>query len=498
MKKNNLYILSVMLLLGLLSSCFEDEGNYNYVDLPRFEVDTTGVTTLMSIRQFDTVDIPSHLIYDGDKSKLDYTWSAYVDDNYGTNIADTLATTENFHEQITLQPERYVLEFCATNRETGLKTKMKYIINVESYSGAGLMIFYSNGSNCDIDIIRTKSFLGSISVNEVRRNIYSNIVSNPKLTGTPVGIGDMGDYLDIVTTEEALQTSRNDFGMTRDFNAMFFENPGVKKPQGYSTITNSGDKVFINNGLAYICIRGSEYYPTARTMVNDSYYASPYTVFAYGMNNVIFDEEHSRFLYCGMYSGTFEKAGDSKLANMDKTLLGFHRGFTDGKIRFSNYAYAVMKSKSDDSQRFIHVISAARNAVDIKQLYSFNISAFPEICQATDYAFSEVSPLFYYSSEHSLYVCPFSLDQNSITTPSVASWTCPAGESITCMKLFKDSGVDLAVSAAHKYVVVATYNGKIGKVYILKTDMASGVIDSTPVETYEGFGRISVIEFKNS
>ncbi len=497
MKKYLVYLLGTILTCSLFS-CFEDEGNYDYMDLPRFEVDTVGVNTIISVRQFDMVNLTPKLIYEGSKSDLEYIWSTYVDDNYGQNNADTLATSESFNKKITLQPNHYILEFCARNKNNGLQIKMKYTLNVESYTGPGLLVLYSNGSNCDVDIIRTKSFMGGISANEVKRNIYTNIDSNPPLAGNPIGIGVNENYLDIVTDAEAIQTSRDDLGMTRSFTQMFAENAPAKKPQGYNSCNNGGDKEFINDGLFYTSNYGSELYVTARTMNADSYYASPFTVYTYGNNHLVYDEKNARFLYSGMFSGILEKASDSKLANMNRTLLAFSKGYTDGKIRFSNYAYAIMKDRSDEAKRYLVNVRAARSALDIQMLNDFDISSFPGITSATGYAFSESSPLFYYTTSNSLYVCPFNLDQNTINNPSAASWTVPTGETITYLQLFKKSGINLSENPANKYLIVATYNGSKGKVYLIKTDMASGVIDPNPVEVYDGFGKVGAVEFKNN
>ncbi len=58
-----------------------------------------------------------------------------------------------------------------------------------------------------------------------------------------------------------------------------------------------------------------------------------------------------------------------------------------------------------------------------------------------------------------LYVCPFDLDSATPAIPSVASWTCPAGEEITYMRLFTESGVGLSESVANKLLIVGTWNG---------------------------------------
>ena len=71
MKKILLFVFSALALFNL-SSCFEDEGNYDYVDLPRFVVDTTGVNMSITVTQSEQLSVPARLVYDGNKSDLDY------------------------------------------------------------------------------------------------------------------------------------------------------------------------------------------------------------------------------------------------------------------------------------------------------------------------------------------------------------------------------------------------------------------------------------------
>ena len=66
------------------------------------------------------------------------------------------------------------------------------------------------------------------------------------------------------------------------------------------------------------------------------------------------------------------------------------------------------------------------------------------------------------------------------------------------MKLFTQDGIGVEESLAYKLLMVATWNGSEGKVYLLKTDLATGVIDTTPIETFGGFGEVGSIAFKSN
>lgn len=482
-----------------LSSCYEDEGNYAYSELPRFEVDSTLVKKAISITQFERLQIPSNLVYGGNKADLDFSWSVYRYDpsSYGENVADTIATTENFDQEITLQPNKYTLEFCATNRNNGLKSKMRYVLTVESYSGAGLMVFYSKGDHCDVDIVKTKTLIGSYSQSSVKRNFYTFISSNPKLTGNPIAISCKSDYLVLVTDKGAVNTSANDFSVIRNFDDLFWNAPSVRKPQGFNTIYSYEGHVLVNDGGVYSLLPRhiQPVYRDALAMVDDEYYASPYTGYIFGMGIMAYDKLKSRFIACDLWSGQFKQASNGQLRDLGMTQLGLMRGITmAGGV---NYLYSFMKEKADDSKRHLLLISAGRTETNLSLVNDFDISNLPEIQSAQNYAVSELSPVFYYSTQRSIYLCPFSIDQKTVAKPDAPEWTSPDGEDITHMWLFNISGIDLPESASHKYMLVSTYDGAQGRLYILKTDMATGRITSEPIEVFDGFGKIGGVDFKD-
>lgn len=495
MKKILLYMASLLALLNL-SSCFEDEGNYDYVDLQPFVVDTVGVNTSFTVSQFENLNVPSRLIYGGNKSDLDFVWTIYGDNTYGENRADTLATTENFNQEITTKPGSYILKFCATERNTGLCSTMLYHLTIESAVGSGLMVFYNKNASCDIDIIKTKTFIGSVQDNKLVRNIYSRIKSNISLRGNPWMIHRMEGYMDIFTDETGVRVSPDDMSLITDFNGMFWEKPDVCKPQGYYSMDES-DNLFVNNGELYVLLgswsNGNPYYAGARAITGESYVASPYCTYSWGRGAFAYDMLNCRFIWGDQWSGEMQVVPSEKMSNLDMDLHCLQHGFTTEEWTY--YAYGVLNERNSDKWH-LYAMSTGYSPDAHKVLADFDITSAKEISKSRFYEISEVSPLMYYASANSIYVCPFDLSSATATCPSKASWSSPAGEEITYMQLFRGQGINLTESAANKYLLVATWNGTEGKIYILKTDMASGVIDTTPVETYGGFGKIGTITFK--
>lgn len=499
MKKILFFVFSVFALVNL-SSCFEDEGNYNYVDLPRFEVDTTGVNMSMTVTQFDQLSVPSRLVYDGNKGDLDFYWVAYGTDFYGENISDTLAKTENFSQEVALRPGSYLLEFLAVVKETGRRSSMQYNLTVESAVGSGLLVLYDKGGECDVDIIKTKTLIGSLAESKVVRNIYSRVEGNTKLTGTPLAMEYFSsmEHIEIFTETGGVWVSPDDMGQMATFNEMFWDTPAVCKPQGLFKQANYA-AYLVNNGLVYYLNGNGIYssnpvylYPGELT-IEDSYYAAPWTTWAWGGVPYCYDMMHGRFLVGGSWSSLLQIPSDEKLKNLNMDMHYMAPGFSPS----GSYAYAVMEGKSGEGWH-LYSMNVTSNPNSCKLVADFDLTDAPEFASSRCYAYNSVSPLFYYASATNLYVCPFDIDSATPATPSQPSWTCPSGEEITCMRLFTESGVDLKESAANKFLLVATWNGSEGKLYILKTDMASGVIDSAPVETYSGFGKIATVAFKRS
>ena len=498
MKKAFLFIFSAIALLNLVS-CYEDEGNYDYVDLQRFIVDTTGVNMSITVTQFDQLSVPSRLVYDGNKGDLDYYWVAYKNETYGDNPSDTLARTENLNEEITLSPGSYLLEFLAVVKETGRRSSMQYNLTVESAVGSGLLVFYKKNDVCDVDIVKTKTVVGSLTEDKLVRNIYSRIDDNVKLHGKPWLIACVGsDYIELLTDCDGTRVSPDDMGKMSDWSGMFWDTPTNCLPQGFFdagwgsvALVNDGEVFYLNGGWA----AGGPLYPGGKTMNNDTYYAAPWVIFAYGGEPFCYDMWHGRFLTCASWSSLFQPAGDEKLRDLKMEMYYMGKGYSGSTSAY--YAFGVMKSLEDTSWH-LYAVNANTNPSDCKLVADFDMSQAPEFNNALYYDFSTVSPLFYYASATSVYVCPFTLDNATAAIPSAPSWTCPAGEEITYMKLFTQDGIGVEESLAYKLLMVATWNGSEGKGYLLKTDLATGVIDTTPIETFGGFGEVGSIAFKSN
>lgn len=494
--KKLLYLFA--LIAVLVASCAEDEGNYSYKTLPLFTVDTTGLGKKFMVTQFDRFTLASHLQYDGDKSDLDYAWCIYSSESgQEDNPSDTLSTKEDLDVEITEKPGNYYLEFTATNRQTGLKAMTRYRLTVESFVGTGLMVFYQKDDVNDVDIIKSPAFNGALTEGTVTRKLYSRLSNSVPLPGQPKTICVTGNYINLFTDKTGVRVSNDDMSPIDTYQDMFITRPDTLAFQSYTHF--SGSDVIVNNGKIYCLLynwaRGDLRYPSPKVLMNGCYVASLCVCSAYAGGLLGYDLSHDRFLYGTMYSSEVEAIPSEGLYDTGRHPIYMAPGFSN--VANSPYDYAVMQSDNNPADLHLYAVSVGRTANQNKLVNDFDLSSCPGIQQAELYSASMVAPILYYSTPKSLYVASYSLSESSVVAPSAPSWTAPANEEITSMTLFTNKGIDLDESAANKYIIVTTWNGNEGKVYILKADLATGVVNANPVEEYGGFGKICGVSFKS-
>ena len=325
--KKTLYI-TICLLLGM-SACFEDEGNYEYHGLPTFYVDTVGVQTALTITQFDALSMESHLVYEGNKSDLEFTWSMYAGSSHGSDVfADTLAKTENLSATIEASPGNYTIEFCAMEKATGVRTTMCYAVTVESATGTGLLVYYQKDGTADCDLIKTPLFNGTLTESTVTRQIYSQANPDYPLTGELVGCGFLNSgntsWVTLMTETDAVQLSYEDMSIMREFDEMFWSAPETCKPQGYY-FANSLE-VLVNDGKVYTDIISwaeKPLFASAKILMNDDYQSASCAYAGYGQTLIVYDELKGRFLYSNVFSSELlEIDYDPAKSAYDMTAIG--------------------------------------------------------------------------------------------------------------------------------------------------------------------------------
>lgn len=494
--------------IGMLAfgSCASDDGNYDYIDLPQFEVDTTGVQTSFTIPQFSKLSIPSHLKYAGNKADLKYVWSIYERGGMQDDIlVDTLSTSENLDETIRVAPGNYTIEFMATEPSTGIRAMMQYYVKVESSLGTGLMVMYQKADgSAELGIIRSHLFAGGLSSESIETELFSRANPTYKLEGTPrlFHIAP-GYYIVVATDKDAVSVSIDDMTIINKFQNMFFTAPDVADIKSAAYL--NGLDALVNDKSVHTCINswanpGDYYFSGER---NGDYEIAPNIVIAYGINVFGYDQKNMRFVYGGMWDSSMvgfqNNTGAFDFANVGKKMIymDYAFGTTSNSYADGYLVYSVMQNPVDDGARYLYVIDISNSSTSQYVAQGvIDISACEGIDNAEQFAFGRRGPVAFYSTKNAVYQIHYDLSGFTCTgTTKVFE----SADEISCMQMFTEDGLSLENSANSKYLQISTYNAASGesKLNIYECDLASGKLSAQPVQVYTIKGKITRTEFKN-
>ncbi len=499
------YLLTFLL---LTVACVDDDGNYDYTELPTFEVDTVGQQKSFTVQQFSNLQIPSHLNYAGDKSNLEYTWSVYLTGQGQSDVTvDTLSHSENLDTEIREAPGSYIVEFCALDPKTGVRAMMTYGLTVESVVGQGLLVFYTNNGSADIDIVKTPLFDASVTEERTVHGSYSTANPDHQLKGTPINVcWQSGSFIILVTDQDAVELSEDDMTMLNDFNNMFYETPETCKPQG--AFIGNVQAVF-NDGKVHTTIAswavGTPRFSSQR--MGDYENAAPFAIISLGGGIFGYDQTGKYFLTGGMWTSTMDKVdvkGDAfDFGNVGKTLVYMANGYgsisnTSSYAQGDYLAYCIMQDTDDAAHRYLYVADVSQSSFSrYKAQAAIDLSECPATGDAKYFAFGRRGPVVFYADDHNVYQLHYSISTN---TASGADQVWQTSERITMMKMFNNSITVNDLNLQSKYLMIATYNDTTqqGTLHILEADIASGVLNTTPVKTFTGFGEIKDVDFKTN
>lgn len=133
--------------IGLLASCYEDEGNYDYRDIN--EVGVKDVPEMREIDQFETLDITPDLegtIYGDDESNYEYEWSLNK---------KVISTERNLSYVVTNPTGSYTLRYSVIdkNNQTKAFATTKLIVN-SATSSDGILVVSNRHGVADMSYLR--------------------------------------------------------------------------------------------------------------------------------------------------------------------------------------------------------------------------------------------------------------------------------------------------------------------------------------------------------
>jgi hypothetical protein len=496
MKRISLLIYSLVLVAATIS-CKKDLGNYDYkkVDLPL--IDASAMQTSYNVEQFGHLTIVPKIDYAGDAADLSFQWFTYTKSL--SSLSDVprklLAETRDLNAAVDIPPGNYFLELIVTDKRNGIKINSQTLLNVLASMETGWLVLHSNNNTSDVDFIASKN-LTTVQVDKRIKNLFLTT------TGASMpGEAQMLGYSRRSNSAFNFITVGNAQGIKR-MNGFSFANLGTDAELFRRPLTLKNFQAHINNGSNELIINNGALQPLTWSVVQDAlysgvfngdYYLAPYLVFndfsSYGA--LVYDQKYGKFMYTTQVTAdlTFQQfkpslAGQAfNPANVGKEMLYMDRGF-------NKHAYAFFKDKTGNG-RYLYILNVTKpDGGDLAEA-AYDMTAMPEIQNAIQFQVGDVGNVALYATDRKIY----RFDYSGSGISSVNFDALPAGETITCLRIFKPrinlNSTSAEFAASNNAVVfLATWNGTQGKLYELAMNAASGIINPVPLKTYEGFGKI--------
>jgi len=526
----------------LMTSCYKDEGNYDYHTLDQVRIDTvgTGILSEYAIMRFDTLELHPDVTFngqkvtDGDDSPLDYQWTIFsaVTGASGSTVVDTIGHTRNLKAVISRTGGNYYVQLVVTNRRDDIRQFLRIPISVSEVFDGGWMVFYERNDvpeTSDLALIYNPWTKLNANYNRYYTNLYET-TNGTLLQGKPIRCLDIAvslssgnNYVGLCTDKTLVGVSENGIELAVAFGEFFHNAPSVESPTWYGehgsgVMSGQNSEVVINNNKVYT----NTYSFSATEGRNTRFGVAKFTddvvgtlapwnsevpsTLNYGV--VVYDQTYHCFRYAAYNEARLQQFGaqDTNLAAFDVNNTGMEllmgdwgRGESMGTT-IRPYDYLIM---SKGNARYLAVANFATTtpaATNIGvRLYPLD-GICPDIQNITSFAASHVGSFVYYAAGSRLYNLAYDSQQ-----PASVAWEAPsADEVVTCVRIMKYYhgtvyGYGL-VPRADNLVHIATWNEttREGRVYQYLINSASGILNTTNHYEYPIPGRVKDMAWKFS
>ncbi|SHF30371.1 PKD-like family protein [Fodinibius roseus] len=508
MKRESIHLLLFLTLISLgavLSSCRDDSTTYATSEIPGVVIDTTGMPQLRLL-QFEELEVAPELHTEGvGESDLSYEWRLYYAQN--DTLSEVISEQRNLEGyEVELTPNEeddpYQVQYTVTDESNGLEYIMAWPLYVMNSLGEGLVIAETdNGSDTDLSLIMAPEVTEDYSEVNIQRKVYSTINDEliPGLVQDMQPVNIYGDpVLLAITGQSVMRISRLDYSYHSMNEELFHYAPSQFSPQKLGGIYQG--TVLVNNGDLY-----EEYLRSSRRFTAPIDAPFPFTVPAQVALDAVlyeqipvtfYDEVNEQFIYYEageemnlMPSGSGETFDPSEVTNKENMAAGVA---VNGDFRH------LLRDKDSGSFTLYIFNDEVSNYPDPvtpplpKAMYDF--SGAPAIEQAEYFVLPDNQRVMYYATSTTVYAALY-----STSSPVFEErYTAPAGEEITSLQLYQQSGYpsdDPFIDTNHRQLVMSTYDGSEGKVYLLPiTNLGVGNIDEGNIKSFGGFGRITAIK----
>ena len=523
----------------LLTACVEDDGSYDYRELP--EITIEGIPEVTEVLAYaDDITMSPRFISstEGEISPTDpnytvqYRFGHKGMGNFGLNEEGTAsvvwmdvtpASGFNVDFPANYSTGAYQLWVTITDNRTGAVTSKQYDINISSATYEGWLVLCNEGTEerARLDMI---SKLPGGSIRAVH-DIAAGLPTLHHATDFIVWSQDAspGDQAYIFTREGSYELDPESFEAVPDaeFNLVQFAfDPGetiIKQDNfagPYYDWTTRYHICFGETGNAYVFQAGT-YGAAFSFPVNTltegqdpQFHVAPYCGYSwvrpwdrtYGENILFYDTDNRRFL---IYDGTLERlqlnvipdpTGDE--VNLFSYTTGKDFVYMQSTRRSNGLVYTILQDPST-GKRSIYGINLGGSSYQ-QELYIAEVNA-PKFEQATQFAFDTRFPLLFYSVGSELYCYNIGTGMTNQISTGLG-----AGEEITKLKfnLYLIPNYENLANQTEEFMnaqyrlIVGSYDGTTngGKVTFFDVDGVNST--ATPGEQYTGFAKIVDVVYR--
>lgn len=502
------YIMFLPLLLGVLTTaCFKDNSMLDLNKITAVTLDTTGFGTL-SVYQFEKLNLIPNLNHQGlSESDLSHEWKINLTPN------DTLYQVVGHEKELdflvnfkpNLSGRFHQLVYTVTENTSDLDYIFTWPVKVLNNIGEGLVIAQTqDGTTTDISHIMSSSVTTDYAELSIKHNVYSSIngmtmpgitkqMRYAKMAGVDIVFG--------ITDENIYRINTLDYTFSGSNGDLFYANRDNYQFRSIGGVYQ-GD-LFISNGKLTSTFLGASRkigLPfnasfTVPGIVASNKLSNPAVVISF------YDEENEQFVY----QPSITPFGDNTMYATPNQASGAF----DPSAQLNRENLAAGVSTSGD---FMHLLrNKSTGAVDLylfdkgvsayptpeppTAIGHFNLSNAPNIDKAQHFAFLDNQKVLYYATTTTIYAILY----GTATATIEERFVVPAGETITTLQVYQQADYPLRSSGNYlptnnKSLVMSTYDGTTGKVYLLPfINTGIGNIDTPKIETYSGFDRITAI-----
>ena len=534
-----------MLVAVAFTSCYKDEGNYDYHLLDEVRIDTTGtgIQSQYAIMRYDTLHLEPRIFFNGQLVKdetnapLDFLWTIYsAHTGAGANTRiDTLSTHAILNEPIPCIGGNYQLRLSVTNRNDGTRTFFPLSVSVSEVFDGGWLVLYERADhpdNSDVALIYNPWTKRNANYDRRYVNLYEG-TNGELLPGKPVRVLDIAvslvsgnNYIGLCTDRTLVGVSENGIEKALSFADFFYEAPATEAPvwygqHGSGVMSGQSSEILINDNHVYTNTYSFSASEGRNTRFGVHKFADgigklapwnaevPNTL-SYGV--VVYDQTYHRFRFAGYNQAQLEEFGPQNLAvaafdinntGMELLMGDWGRGVSEG-MGLRPYDYLLM---ANGARRYLAVTDFATTNSSSENigigLYPLD-ALCPDINQATTMAASHVGSFIYYGAGNGAGNKVYSLAYDS-QLPATVAWTAPsADEQVTCVRIMKYYHGSIYASGLVPYsdnlVHIATWNEQTreGHLYEYLINPASGILDTDKHYEYTIPGKVKDMAWKFS